>query len=294
MTAAQHFIDQAFDDHAADPRGVAARLDHGFALLAEAPELADAFARLTEHVLLGHLDDGAALARWIGQLAPFSAENAGLGPTLERMRAAIALAGGGTVIATDLSAAERVRAHGNALLASTRRRDWVRVGALLDSAGDLAEHTADPAALRAFAAIANNLAGDLRFYHPRHRDDAGYRDQMVAAARIARDAWYRAGGWLEQERADYQLALCLAAAGAGREAVDHAGSCWNICRLNGADDAECFFALEALAYAQAAADRHAEAAAARAQMTERLKLIDDAGLRAYAEKQLAAVDTAIG
>jgi hypothetical protein len=293
MTAVQDFISEAFNDHATDPRGVAARLDHGFALLAESPKQADAFARLTEHVVLGHLDDAVGLARWVDRLAPFAAENAGFDRTLARMRAAVELTRSEALSETDLPRAERVRAHGNALLAATRRQDWTRVRVLLGSAGNLAESAGDPAALKAFAAIANNLAGDLRFYHARHRDDRAYGDQMIEAARIARDVWYRAGGWLEQERADYQLALCLAAIGEGPEAAEHAVSCVALCEANGADDVECFFALEALAHAQAASGRKAEAGSTRAQMANRLSRIEDSGMRAYAQKQLEMVDAVI-
>ena len=109
------FIDQAFADHAAAPEAVAARLPEGFALLTAMPDQAESFARLTEHVVLGHLDDAAQLDSWIDRLEPFAAGSAGLSLALARARLAAALATGRAGAAAALPSAERVRAHGNAL-----------------------------------------------------------------------------------------------------------------------------------------------------------------------------------
>lgn len=284
MSAAA-FIAQAFADHATQPAAVAARLPEGFALLAATPDQAEGFTRLVEHVVLGHLDDAAALEDWIGRLETLASDNAGLDTALARARLAGALARGLPAISA-LPAAEQVRACGNALLALTRRAAWTEIRALLAQPEALA---ADQAGRRAFAAITNNLAGDLRFYHPAHRDDAAYAGMMVDAARLAHAAWHEAGGWLEQQRADYQLALCLAATGDGAEALRYAQSCWRVCTENAADDEECFYALEALGHAQLAAGLKPDAVATRALMAERLARLDD-GARGYAAPQLAALD----
>lgn len=280
------FIDQAFADHAAAPEAVAARLPEGFALLTAMPDQAESFARLTEHVVLGHLDDAAQLDSWIDRLEPFAAGSAGLSLALARARLAAALAAGRAGAAAALPSAERVRAHGNALLALTRRSAWVEIRALLDEARALVE---DSAGQRAFAAITNNLAGDLRFYHAAHRADAGYAALMVEAARLAHEHWHAVGGWLEQERADYQLALCLASAGAGEAALGYAQSCWQRCRDNAADDEECCYALEALGHAQHAAGLRQDLAETRALLAEHLSRIDE-GSRSYAAPLLSALD----
>lgn len=275
MSAAA-FIDQAYADHPTASAAVAARLPEGFALLAAAPDQAEAFARLTEHVVLGHLDDAAQLDRWLDRLEPLAAGNDGLGLTLARARLAGSIATGRSDAAASLPSAERVRAHGNALLALTRRSAWAEIRGLLDQARALVEDTAGQ---RAFAAITNNLAGDLRFYHAAHRADADYGALMIDAARLAHEHWHGVGGWLEQERADYQLALCLASTGAGEEALVYARSCWQRCQDNAADDEECCYALEALGHAQHAAGLQQELAATRILMAEHLSRVSEASRR---------------
>jgi hypothetical protein len=289
----QQFIEAAQRDHAADPAGVAARLADGFALLPAAPDRAEAFARLVEHVVLGHLDDPARLDLWIARLEPFAAGDGQLAAALARARLAGALARGATAPADpSLSAADQVRAYGNALLALTRRAAWREIRAGLASAQALAEMAGDAASLRALAAIANNLAGDLRFTLAGRRSEAGHVELMVDAACLAHAAWHRVGGWLERERAEYQIALCLAGAGRAEEAVRAAEACWRACVENGADDEEHLYALEALGHAHCAAGHLDEARAARVGMAERLPRLDEAS-RSLAAAQLEALSEAI-
>ncbi|MGO4722255.1 MULTISPECIES: hypothetical protein [unclassified Inquilinus] len=289
----QHFIEAAQRDHAANPAAVAARLPDGFAMLLTAPDHAEAFARLVEHVVLGHMDDARELDRWIARLEPLAAGNSQLAAALARARLANALAGGaGMPAESSLTAADQVRAYGNALLALTRRAAWAEARARLSSAQALADAAGDAASLRSLAAITNNLAGDLRFYLGDHRDDGGYVDLMIDAARISHANWYRAGGWLERERADYQVALCLAGAGRAEEALRAAEACWQGCVENDADSVECFYALEALGHAHCAAGRLDEARAARVGMAERLPSLDEAS-RGPATEQLEALSDAI-
>ena len=113
---------------------------------------------------------------------------------------------------------------------------------------------------------------------------------MLDAARQAREAWSRAGGWMETERADDQLAMCHAVAGQGHEAVTHARACLAVCEANAADAYERFFAFEALAHAHAVAGQAAAAKRARDRMAECLQQVDDADSRADAEPCLAKVD----
>jgi len=292
MTIRQ-FLDHALDDHPTMAAAVAARLPQGFALLEVESGEAEAFARVTEHVVLGHLDDAPALAGWVERLSPLAQGNTGLGTALARSRLAIAFAGGQASADTALPVAEQVRAYGNALLALTRRSAWDEIRALLATAQAMADAAGDPAALRSLGAITNNLAGDLRFYHSEHASDPDYRALMVDAARLARAAWNRAGGWLEKERADYQLAMCLATAGDGRAALDAATAAWQACDANNADDEECFYVLDALARAHRAAGQPTEARTKRAEMAERLERLAPAA-RAYASKQLTELDAVLG
>ena len=290
----QQFIDEAYRDHAAGPAAVAVRLADGFAMLSAAPDQAEAFARLAEHVVLGHLGDSAQLDQWIARLEPLAAaRDDGLGVALARARLANALSRGAVMSGREaLPVADRVRAYGNALLAMTRRSAWAEIRSGLASAQQLADVAGDDASLRSFAAITNNLAGDLRFYLAAHRDDVGYAQLMIGAARLAHTAWYRAGSWLERERADYQLALCLAAVGVAEEAIAAADACWQGCIDNGADDEECFYALEAIAHARCAAGQLAEARTAQSEMLERMARWDEPS-RSFAAPQVAALADAI-
>jgi len=86
---------------------------------------------------------------------------------------------------------------------------------------------------------------------------------MLAAARTSREAWARAGGWRETERAEYLLAQCLLAAGDPQVAREHAQACAAICAANDADEFERFFAQAALALAQRGCGDVGAAAAAR-------------------------------
>jgi hypothetical protein len=294
MATIQQFIGDAYRDHAEDPTAVADRLADGFAMLSTAPDQAEAFARLAEHVVLGHLGDSAQLDQWIARLEPLAATgDDGFSVALARARLANALSRGAIMSGQGaLSVADQVRAYGSALLAMTRRTAWAEIRSGLASAQQLTEGGGDDASLRSFAAITNNLAGDLRFYLAAHRNDVGYAELMIDAARLAHTAWYRAGSWLERERADYQLALCLAAVGVAEEAIAAADACWQGCIDNGADDEECFYALEAVAHARCAAGQLVEARTAQSEMMERMARWDEQS-RSFAAPQVAAVDDAI-
>lgn len=272
MTALQDCIDQALEIHAERAAEAAALLRGALPALAAAePAQQQAWLRAAEHVLLGHLADGPGLAALASSLPAGSA----------RARAAIALAAGHEPDWQDLAPAERIRACYNAALARTRLRDFAGLRALLRRAEALAAE-GEPG--RAWAAMANNVAGDLRYYFK--AGDAEAAGAMLEAARLARAAWGRAGGWLEQERADWQLAMCAAAAGEGAAALAAAEACVQACQHNEADDYECCFAYQALGLAALAAGDAALARRAHALMAERVLALGGAD-RVYADGCLA-------
>ncbi|MED5617889.1 hypothetical protein [Ideonella sp. BN130291] len=291
-TTLKAVIDDALALHPDDAPAAVRRLEDGFALLPAAPEQAELFVRSLEHVLLGHRDDAAAYATALDRLAPAVAGQAAAELAVARGRLAITLLSDPVAAkASSLPAAETVRAHYNAALALTRRSAWPRVQALVQQAGDLAEHSGEPAAQKALAALTNNIAGDLRYYFgAAHRADAGRVHTMLDAAQRARAAWERAGGWMEVERADYQLALCHAVAGQGTQAVAHAQACLQRCEANGADAYERFFAQEALARAHCSADQPGEARRTRDRMAQLLAEVQDKDAHAFAADTLAALD----
>ena len=279
----QDLIDQALAEHAQAPQQAAQRLDEAAAHL---PATADAAAwiRACEHVLLAHLDDAPALRRALARVTDPS------DPTVRAAldRARLALAGIDAVDAAapaGLPPPDQVRAWSTAASVHLLRQDWNAAAARVERASRIA--AAEPSAARAYAALLNNLAVDLRVLPGALAP--GAEALMLDFAARARAAWERAGGWLEVERAEYQLALCHARAGQGDAAVRHARACLAACEANGADAFERCFAQEARVHAHRAAGDTASADAALAAMASLVDAIEDADSKAYAAQALVAL-----
>lgn len=281
MNRFDELIEQALDIHPHDGPGAALLLREAAAERADATtEQLEGWLRAAEHVLLGHLDDAAGLETLLHDVEPALAG---------RALCAIALARGQHADLGGLDAADRVRAHYNAALALSRRRDFDGMRRLMAAAQQQVQAD-DAGSARAWAAVANNIAADLRFYHL--RGDAPHAALMIEAARLACQAWAAAGGWLEQERADWQLAMCAAAAGEGALALQAAHSGLAACERHGADDYEFCFAQQALAQAALAAADLPLAQQARAAMVQRLAGVPEAN-RGYAQRCLEEIDAAL-
>ncbi|WP_088280147.1 ATP:cob(I)alamin adenosyltransferase [Ideonella sp. A 288] len=272
--ALRALLDRAPDEHPARPREFAE------ALLAQAPVLGDdadsaEAIRLAEHVMLAHLADAEALARFISCLPHVARASA--------RRAEWALARLAGQPEPDLPDALRWRALLNAVLAAARcgrhrdAADWLAA----DEARAAAHSDAD--ARKAYAVTANNTALELRLGP---RGDAAADALMLQAAALSRRAWAAAGTWLHVERAEYQWALCHAQLGQGEAALMHARQCLAMCLAEGADAAERFFAHEALARAWHAAGDVAQVAQQRLQMTELLAQVGDEAMRTWCAQTL--------
>lgn len=311
-------VEQAQNLHGDDPRAALGLLQEALALApGAAPADVAALVRLLEHVTVSHLMDGDGLLALLPALdavaAPLSAAGDDtLAISLRRARLAAALladahanahapaapspavpaapsaavpAAPSPAAPAALSPADRVRAMSNAAAGSARQGRWSDVALLVQRAAALAE--GDDVCGRAYAALANNLAADLRTLTLAQRHtDAGRQQAMLDAAERARAAWARVGGWVEAERAEYQLALCHAAAGDGAAAVRHAQACLQGCVEHGADAFETFFAHEALVHAHMAAREGERAHDALVAMQACLAQVDDADSRAWGEKTL--------
>jgi len=290
-SALRRLVDQALSEHAGAPATAARTLQQAVAALPGEPGDVAHLLRAAEHILLGHLDDADALVHLLQQVAPHAEAAADAKQALQRARLAAALVEGLQPLgASDLAPADRIRALYNAALAHTRRAQWAEAQARVEAAGRLAE-AADAAAQKAYAAITNNLAADMRDgLRDEHGGDASRVALMLDAACRARDAWSRAGGWLETERADYQLALCHAAAGQGERAIVHARQCLATCEAHGAHAFERLFAHEALARAHHSAGEDQVAQQHREHMAGFLTEIGDAELRGFAESALRELD----
>jgi hypothetical protein len=279
MSPFDTFIQQAWNDHAADSAGVAARLStEGWVQLSSAAEL-PALAHLAHHVLgqhLGHWDDGMAFQQRLAE-SPWC-DDAGRA-AVQRYLHSLALSAGRSDPRTGMNPADHVRV--SALAAATLAlHDTPRAAALLQQALAQADDPplpdSDPA-VRALAVAANNLAGTLEEQPERTADQ---RALMILAAQSARRLWARAGTWLETERAEYRLAMTWLQAGDATRARHHAQACLQIVQDHDAPPLEHFFAHEALALAERAAGRDAARALAQAQQAfDALSADDQAGCR---------------
>ncbi|OYT87714.1 MAG: hypothetical protein CFE46_11270 [Burkholderiales bacterium PBB6] len=269
-------------------------------LLADAPALlytADrtglvAYLRTAEHVLLGHQNDPAALRPILAALAPLAAAHPPVQHGLQRAELAMSMAAGALAAVGDLPPDEQVKAHYNAALARTRLGDYPGATALLDGAVAAAKAAPEHRGAQiALAAVANNIAADLRFDFQPPADDAA--KAMLHAALTARDAWAAVGGWLEVERADWQIAMCASTAGEGALAVKHAQAGLDACRANEATDYELCFAWQAMALAALSAGDKPAATRARDAMQGCIGQLEDAGSSEYAGHCLAEIDAAL-
>jgi Tfp pilus assembly protein PilF len=244
-------INKAWDDHAADARGVAARLPTLQALVTEESQLERLIA-LTHHVHGEHLGEWAAGATALEALRALPAyrDASGSGQSMRRSLASLALCGGATPPA--MSTSDQIRVH--ALAASNLApRDAERASHTLQQALTLAEGSdlpdTDPMH-RAIAVAAHNLACTLEEKPARSGDE---RALMILAAQASRHHWELAGTWLEVERAEYRLAMSWLQAGDFALARQHAQTCLEIVDANGGVALERLFGWQALGLVERAA-----------------------------------------
>jgi hypothetical protein len=96
---------------------------------------------------------------------------------------------------------------------------------------------------RSIAITGNNLA--CQYEELETRSEAQV-ERMLEAAKLALEYWKVAGGWMQEERAEYRLAMSLLKAGNPLQAKVHADRCEAICRQNGEDAFELFYANDLL------------------------------------------------
>ena len=271
-----HFLGQAWDEHAGDAAGVAARLEQDGPRLADTEDRVAALANLVHHVHgehLGRWADGRALLQRL-VAAPACPAGGTAAAAVARLLASLELCAGGADTRAAMSASERIRVSALAA-ASLAQRDTARATALLAAA--LAEAASaglddsDPAH-RALAVTANNLACTLEEKTGRSTAE---RELMITAALAARRHWALAGTWLETERAEYRLAMTWLQAGDPARARHHALQCLALVDANAGPALERFFAHEALALAERAAGHDDAAAQAVVQARADFAALDD-------------------
>ena len=243
------FIDRAWTDHADDSSGVAARLEGSLDLVDDAARVAP-YARLVVHVFGEHLGEWERGKRVLARLRD-RAQGYDAARVAARGIATLGYAGGDAAALEGLGVDDRIAALATAASAFAGRNDMDR--ALDTSAQALtaaAPGVADGSpALRALAAGGNNLAAALE-----ERVDRTARQTrgMVDAARAGLAYWTRAGGWIEEERAEYRLSCSLLCAGEAHEAAERARRCLAVCDRHDAPAVERFYGTLALARADRA------------------------------------------
>lgn len=291
------FVSQGWQDHAEDAAGVFARLPEGVGMVAEVAHL-PGLAGLVVHVAgehLGRWDDGIALLDRLEALPVFDAATP-QGKAVLRGKAVLHRCAGDSEAESRCAAraasgewpaaSDRIRILAVAASAFLGRKQVARARADFDECVRLASYgpvRSDPAA-RALAVTGNNLACELENLPSRTDEETAL---MLRAAVVARDFWRIAGGWMEEERAEYRLAMSHVKAGDAKGALAHAQECLRIVEANGGDPGEAFFAREAIARARLAGHDAAGAAAERAAMESLLPQIADEGFRAFAAGELA-------
>ena len=284
MSTLRAWLDTAWTRHDSEPQALANEL------VAMAPALPDdgdgaEAVRLARHTLLAHLADTALLQRFVDALP------AGAQTGVQKERTVWALAAlhmGFAPSQPALSDAVAWGLLGDVAQALIQRGDLAAARVRLLGLENVAATHSDPAARRAYAATAHNVALALRT-GPR---DAARDAVMIEMAELERRAWARAGTWMEVERADYHLAMCHAVIGQGVQALRHATACMQACEANAADAAERFFAHECNVHAARAAGDSAAAASHRARMVALLAEVDDPEMKTWCAQTLASTPEA--
>ena len=280
------FVAQAWQDHADDAEGVAGRLEASIGLV-DAPARVAPYARLATHVFGEHLGQWRRGIDALERLRERARGDDASTRAVARGIAALRYAAGDAAALTDLGRDDRIAALALAASAfaglSEHGRALDAYAEALRDADGLAD---DSPGVRALAAGGNNLAYALEIKPDRsERETRG----MVDVAHAALAHWKRAGGWLEEERAEYRVAMSLLAAGDAYEASEHARRCLDICSRHDAPAFERFFGTVALALA----DRALGDAASFDLLRERARALH-AGLpddeRAMADADLASLD----
>jgi hypothetical protein len=271
------WLDRAWEDHAADPPAVLARVQTEGPACAGDDAAVAALARLGAHLHGTHLAQWGAGRAFQAALGAHPAAGALAREATAVHDAALALAAAGAGHAAGDDAGTAAPADPAATLPPASRvralalaADHLHAHDADDAAARLAQAQAlaaslpladDDPACRALAVAGNNIAAALEELPQR---SPAQRALMLAAAHAGRQWWARAGTWLHVERADHRLAMCHLAAGNAPAALAHAQACLDRVRANGDPPLERFFGLHALALAARALGDEARHGAALA------------------------------
>jgi hypothetical protein len=257
------FLDDARSDHTDDPSGVATRLEGGLAHIAS-PEDVAPYASFVVHVFGEHLGEwkrGLQLLARIDSLP--QAKSVDAAGALRRGRAALRYASGEAGAVDALDPADRAHVMCTICTNHVARNDVLAAVKALESAIEAASRKPLPEkhpAVRSLAVAGNNLSAALE---EKPELSGAEREAMVFAAETGLKYWKLAGTWLQEERAEYQLARCLLRAAMVDRARQHIERCIDICKANNAPPIERFFGSAVLARIETQAGRSDNAGAAK-------------------------------
>jgi hypothetical protein len=143
----------------------------------------------------------------------------------------------------------------------------------------------------ALGACFNNVTGRLLEASRKVTLAATEKQALQAGAEAARRFWYRAGQWLQHERADYLCAKVEVRIGAAAEAVRAAERGLRLVEANGNDGIERAFLLLPLAAAHAALGEQTRAAGLRAEAEALAQQFDEDLRKAFEQDKEELVET---
>ncbi len=243
-----NFINQAWDDHVTDSKGVAARLEKCIALLTDNNQI-PTLVNLATHVYgehLGQWKEGVKFLNGLRSASIFQAETES-NNAINRSVAALELAGGLNPKLQNFGNSDLVRIFANAAAALCGQNqiamaiEYFKNGLEIITQGELTKE--DPAN-RALAVTGNNLAATLEEKNSLSEDE---NRLMILAALTGRKFWEIAGTWLNVARAEYRLARTYLKTKQFQLALVHAQLCLEVNETNKAEPLELFLGYEVLA-----------------------------------------------
>jgi tetratricopeptide (TPR) repeat protein len=240
MATFDEFLADARRDHTEHTNAVAARLEGGLPHVSRAEDVPP-YAAFVVHVFgehLGEWERGTKLLEAIRSL-PVAQGNEALQLSVRRGIAALRYANGEPAALDGLAPPDVAQVMCVLCTTHVARHETGPAIAALDTALRVAKPglPEQHAAIRSLAVAGNNLSAELE--DREHLTDEE-RAAMVRAADTGLTYWKRAGTWLEEERAEYQLARCLLRAGEIGQAREHIARCISICERNDAPAMERF------------------------------------------------------
>lgn len=246
MHNCRDFLAAAQRDHTGHPDAVAARLEGGLPLLAKGEDVPP-YASLVVHVFgehLGEWERGARLLEAIGALPLAVGDGDGDGAArmaVRRGMAALRGAAGDAAAIEGLAPADTAQVLCVICTTHVARHETGRAIAALERALAAARSQPLPEkhpAIRSLAVAGNNLSAELE---EKAQLTEAERAAMVLAAETGLEYWKLGGTWLEEERAELQLARCLLRAGDLNRARHEVARCVALCESHGAPALERFF-----------------------------------------------------